>query len=85
MGLKESEVLRAIRQIERMVLDGWSVQYARKVCCKSNTSLLGRAVIRHPEYLNILNYYMSTQSNPHFYTRDERGLLRPMRKTGNGK
>ena len=58
--VQEFEVLQAIRKIERMVIDGWSVSYARKVVC-GRSKRINEAVSSHPSYIPILNAYMRTR------------------------
>lgn len=56
--MTESEILRAIRMIERLVNEGWSIQYARKKACGFSHSKLYIEVSSHPAYLPVLNNYM---------------------------
>ena len=57
--VQECDILQAIRKIERLVNDGWSVSYARKLAC-GKSRYLNEAVSSHPSYVPILNAYMRT-------------------------
>ena len=77
--VKEAEVNRALRKIEKNLQDGWSIQVATARACGSGSNSLCYAVKKTKTYLNILNFYMATLPNSHQYERRD-GKIVP--KTG---
>ena len=73
--VKESEINKALRVIERMISDGWSIQVATARACGSCTNSLSYAVKKTKSYLNILNFYMATLPNSHEYERRDGKIL----------
>lgn len=58
MKPSEADVLRAIRKMERLTQEGWSISYARKKACGSPNNPINRLVTMHPSYQPILINYM---------------------------
>jgi hypothetical protein len=72
----EADVQRAIRQIEKMVLDGWSMPLSRKKACGAESNPLTIEVMKRDAYLHILNNYSQSMHNHQIYGRDEKGNIR---------
>lgn len=72
----EEEIQKALRRIEKMVLDGWSMPYSRRVACGPETSKLTKEVLKRDAYLDILNHYMKGQPNFQVYGRDKNGKIK---------
>jgi hypothetical protein len=53
-----SEVIYLIEQMTKIINDGYSIIYARKIICGGNKSIKTQAVMKHPLYLHVLNQYM---------------------------
>lgn len=83
--ITDSDVMKAIRQIERMVSDGWSMPYSRKVACGADSTELSQRVRLHDSYLAILNHYMRKMHNYSEYKRDEKQKLRAIKRMKNAK
>ena len=71
----ELKTLEAIRKIISMVDDGWSIVYARKKVCGSDTGDLARAVLAHDLYLDVLNEYMQKHPGKQKFSRAENGKI----------
>ena len=52
----------------KIINDGYSIIYARKIICGGNKSIKTQAVMKHPLYLHVLNQYMKDRCyNKTFY------------------
>lgn len=73
---KESDIQRAIRMIEKLVLEGWSMPYSRKKACGADSTQLSKEVRKREAYLYILNNYAPGVHKNQHYKHDREGKIR---------
>ena len=71
----ETDILRAIRQIEKLLQDGWSLSFARHKSCGGSSQPLYLEVSKHPSYQPILLNYCQKKGFANQYTRRARDIL----------
>lgn len=73
--IQESQILRAVRLIEKYMQEGDSISVARKKSCGASGSGLYRAVSIHPAYAPILLAYEKKKGYGNQYTQRAREIL----------
>lgn len=77
--ITESQIAKALRDIERLILEGYSIQLARKKVCYNGTGRLTRAVMATEGYLILLNYYESKRGHGNTFVRGKDGKIKAIK------
>lgn len=79
--ITEAQISKALREIEKNLLSGDSIQVARRKACRNDTSKFANAVMATESYLILLNYYESTRPHGNTFIRcPVTKKIKPVRK-----
>lgn len=77
-----NRISKALKELKQFLVEGDSINLAKKKACFSLDSTLFRKVVATDEYLDLLNFYMRSRGRKTYYVRSAEGKLKLVTQEG---